>query len=93
MKTLATATPRMLNVMCNVAAFVNAARHADYEPEMVAGILYYHPVTVAEAMHRLGLIDRRSFERRAMPDAQFAGSNDRRTKDRRSEPLSWGSFF
>ena len=77
------ATDKMKNVMVNVSAFLNAASGSDYRPEDLAEILYFHPTTVAEAMYRLGLLSRRNYERRARPETQFTGSNDRRTKERR----------
>lgn len=88
------ATSKMKSVMANVAAFTRAARKTDYEPEVLAEILYYHPLTVAEAMHRLGLLNRREYERRTASGTEFIGPNDRRSKERRgAEPHSWGSFF
>ncbi len=83
--------PGITNVMANVRAFLDASSQTSYSPEDLSEILYYHPVTVAEAMWGLGLMNRREFERRASPTGNFAG--ERRLKERRSFSHSWGSFF
>lgn len=81
--------------MANVRAFLAASSRVEYPPEELAEVLYYHPLTVAEAMWRLGLLDRREYERRMAPSGGFSGAHDRRiAKERRgAEPHSWGSFF
>lgn len=73
----------MRNVMVNITTFLAATRGRYYEPEELAEILYYYPATVAEALHRLGMMDRREFERRARPRALSAGL-EQRLKQRRS---------
>ncbi len=81
------ADSRMINVMATVSAFIQATGKRDYQPEQLAALLYYHPVTMAEAMHRLGFLDRRGFERRVHGE-KFTGRNDRRDKERRGDDFS-----
>ncbi len=82
--------PGITSVMANVRAFLAASNWVTYSPEDLAEIIYYTPATVAEAMHRLGILDRRELERRSAPRADSPESRDRRAKERRS---FWGSYF
>ncbi len=86
------------NVMANASAFLAASSRTDYDPEELARLLYFHPAAVAEALYRLGLLDRREFERRAarsyLPAVEFGDECDRRIKERRgdlAELAGWGS--
>jgi hypothetical protein len=77
-------------VTANVRAFLAATNGRKYTPEELAEILYYPLSLMVEALHSMGLLERREWERRSNVRKDWDGVStracDRREKDRRYLP-------